>query len=214
MGAIYLVRHGQASFGAVNYDVLSPIGIEQSRQLGYGWEAGNWLPDIAVTGAMQRHHDTALNALATAGQEAGYDVDRGWDEFDHTAIMAAALTGEPPSDPREFQAAFSTAVGAWQAGEAFGDYESYADFTKRVLAAFDRLCESVGKGQSAVAFTSGGPIALVVAHLLTGDAQLWSILNHVIINTSVTKIVTGRAGRTLLSFNEHAHLPADLVTYR
>ncbi|EPM78754.1 hypothetical protein A249_34210, partial [Pseudomonas syringae pv. actinidiae ICMP 18804] len=34
MGSIYLIRHGQASFGADDYDVLSPVGIRQSRVLG------------------------------------------------------------------------------------------------------------------------------------------------------------------------------------
>lgn len=214
MGAIYLVRHGQASFGSDDYDVLSERGIEQSRQLGYAWEAAGWLPTVAVSGAMKRHHDTALNALAMAGQDDGYDVDHGWDEFDHEAIMEAEMPGITPDDPREFQAAFVEATNAWQAGSSKGDHESYAAFTARVLAAFDRLAESAGSGESAVAFTSGGPIAIVVAHLLTGDTSLWSRLNSVIINTGVTKIVTGRSGRSLLSFNEHGHLPADLVTYR
>lgn len=214
MGAIHLVRHGQASFGADNYDVLSAMGVEQSRQLGYGWEAAGWLPTAAFSGAMQRHHDTALNALAMAGQDEGYDVDHGWDEFDHEAVMEAEMPGFSSDDPHEFQAAFIKATKAWRAGSTNGSHESYAAFTARVLAAFDRLADSVGSGESVVVFTSGGPIAIVVAHLLTGDTTLWSRMNSVIINTGVTKIVTGRAGRTLLSFNEHGHLPADLITYR
>jgi len=34
MGTLYLVRHGQASFGADNYDVLSPLGHRQAERLG------------------------------------------------------------------------------------------------------------------------------------------------------------------------------------
>jgi broad specificity phosphatase PhoE len=34
MGNIYLVRHGQASFGAENYDQLSTLGQQQSQRLG------------------------------------------------------------------------------------------------------------------------------------------------------------------------------------
>ena len=34
MSTILLVRHGQASFGAADYDNLSPTGHEQSRVLG------------------------------------------------------------------------------------------------------------------------------------------------------------------------------------
>lgn len=214
MGAIFLVRHGQASFGSANYDELSVRGEEQSRQLGYAWEAAGWLPTTAVSGSMQRHHQTALGALAAAGQDDGYDVDRGWDEFDHEAVMEAQIPGSTVTDPRDFQAAFVHATDRWIAGGSDGDHESFAEFSDRVLGAFDQLAGTAGKGETSVVFTSGGPIALVVAHLLTGGTALWSTLNSVLINTGVTKIVTGRSGRTLVSFNEHGHLPADQVTYR
>lgn len=32
MGSIYLIRHGQASFGAENYDVLSPWVIASPKR--------------------------------------------------------------------------------------------------------------------------------------------------------------------------------------
>ena len=34
MGTLYLVRHGQASFGADDYDQLSELGHKQSVRLG------------------------------------------------------------------------------------------------------------------------------------------------------------------------------------
>ena len=37
--SLLLVRHGQASFGAADYDQLSGRGVEQSRRL------GDWLAD-------------------------------------------------------------------------------------------------------------------------------------------------------------------------
>ncbi len=36
MGTLYLVRHGQASFGSDDYDRLSPLGQRQSQRLGGG----------------------------------------------------------------------------------------------------------------------------------------------------------------------------------
>ena len=214
MGAIFLIRHGQASCGTANYDELSSRGEEQARHLGYAWEAAGWLPTTAASGSMKRHHQTALNALAAAGQVEGYDVDHGWDEFDHEAVMKAQTPGFQTKDPQAFQDAFVRATDRWVAGHADGDHESFADFSARVLAAFDRLTLTAGRGETSVVFTSGGPIAIVAARLLKADATLWSTLNSVMINTGVTKIVTGRSGRTLLSFNEHGHLPADQVTYR
>ena len=63
-------------------------------------------------------------------------------------------------------------------------------------------------------FTSGGPIATVVSHLLAGDDSLFIRLNAVIVNASVTTIINGSTGPRVLSFNEHTHLPRDLVTFR
>ena len=56
--------------------------------------------------------------------------------------------------------------------------------------------------------------------ILTGDrdsaGKLWSKLNPVCVNSGVTRVVTGRRGRTLVTFNEHAHLDGvpDVLTYR
>ena len=47
-----------------------------------------------------------------------------------------------------------------------------------------------------------------------GVPRLWNAFNTVTANASVTRILEGSTGRRLLSFNEHSHLPRDLVTYR
>jgi hypothetical protein len=43
---------------------------------------------------------------------------------------------------------------------------------------------------------------------------MWMRLNPVMINTSVTKVVVGSTGTTLVSVNDHSHLEPDRVTYR
>lgn len=64
-------------------------------------------------------------------------------------------------------------------------------------------------------FTSGGPIVAAVSRMLTGTDDLWLRLNPVTVNTAITKIVSGRSGLTLISFNEHAHLDGtDMLSYR
>ena len=48
-------------------------------------------------------------------------------------------------------------------------------------------------------------------------ADVWTQLNAVTVNASVTKIVVGRRGSTLVSFNDHSHLEGAgnaLVSYR
>ena len=46
MRLIYLVRHGQASFGKRDYDALSELGHEQSRLLGRALAAREIVPDV------------------------------------------------------------------------------------------------------------------------------------------------------------------------
>ena len=59
MSSILLVRHGQASFGAADYDNLSDTGHEQSRVLGAALAARGVAPDVVVAGEMRRHRQTA-----------------------------------------------------------------------------------------------------------------------------------------------------------
>ena len=215
MSAIHFVRHGQASWGKADYDLLSDRGVQQSSYLGMAWEAAGWRPTHAYAGSMRRHAQTAIAALDAAGPSDGYDIDVGWDEFDHVAVVDAHRPGFTTKDPKEFQAVFVEALRRWASTDHDGDYaETFAAFEQRVLGAFERTVTSLGSGQSAAVFTSGGPIAAVASYLLAGDLSLWSRLNTVIINASVTTVVSGGSGHTLLSFNEHTHLPSDMVTYR
>ncbi|MRK00097.1 histidine phosphatase family protein [Aeromicrobium sp. S22] len=213
MGSIHLIRHGQASWGAADYDQLSELGSEQSAALGMSWEASGWAPTWAVAGGMKRHAQTAISTIDASGQGDGYDVDPGWDEFDHLALTRAHDPAALAADPKAFQASLNDALAAWRAG-APGAGETYEDFRGRVMDAFERVVEQAGSGQRVAVFTSGGPIALVVSHLLAGDDSLFQSLNDVVINASVTTVIVGQTGRRLLAFNEHGHLPKDMVTFR
>src|SRR4051812_28359591 len=104
MGVVLLVRHGQASFGAEEYDVLSPAGWEQGRLLGEWLGARGVVPKAVVQGGMRRHRETgeAMSKAARWTIEVG--TDPGWDEFDHLAVVAAygdVATGD--LDRRGFQ---------------------------------------------------------------------------------------------------------------
>ena len=211
MGTIHLVRHGQASWGAADYDELSALGTDQSDALGTSWEASGWSPTDAVAGGMKRHAQTAISVIDACGGD-GYDVDPGWDEYDHLALVRAQASSAP-DDAKAFQAVLNRAIVDWMAGAA-GAGEPYDAFRGRVLAAFEAVVGQATSGRSIAVFTSGGPIALVVSHLLAGDDSLFQRLNDVVINASVTTVISGSTGPRLLAFNEHAHLPQDMVTYR
>ncbi len=70
MSQLFLVRHGQASFGAANYDQLSALGYQQSAWLGEHFaELGIQFSRI-VTGTLARQQQTAASILETSGQYA------------------------------------------------------------------------------------------------------------------------------------------------
>ncbi|HET7071778.1 MAG TPA: histidine phosphatase family protein [Nocardioides sp.] len=220
MGVVLLVRHGQASFGAEDYDVLSETGIEQSRRLGRVLAEQGLAPAAVVHGAMRRQRDTASAIVDAAGWPVTPEVDQGWDEFDHLALMAHGRDGTEglaALDKRTFQRLFDDATDRWSGGGHDGDYaEPWPAFLVRASRALDRVFSRDG---ATVVVSSGGPIAAVCAALVDPAAgpeqvpRLWKAFDDVTVNASVTRVLSGSSGRRLLSFNEHSHLPRDLVTY-
>lgn len=229
MGVVLLVRHGQASFGADDYDVLSEIGWEQSRLLGAYLAERDVTPDVVLRGEMRRHRETVEGMLRGAAWSVPVEVDRGWDEFDHLGVVAGYpdLPQDHELDRREFQRYFELATRRWTSGQHDGDYaESFTAFRERVGRALTRACEGAGPGGTVVVVSSGGPVATACASLVGPDQNdpdqdnpelvwsLWGRFNTVVVNTSVTRVVVGSTGARLLTFNEHAHLEGDHLTYR
>jgi broad specificity phosphatase PhoE len=220
VGQLLLVRHGQASWDSDDYDVLSSVGWEQSRLLGKALTTRAITPDAVLIGGMRRHRETAEACLGELGSSLVAEVDAGWDEFDHVAMLAshpASFEGDKPSKA-EFQEWFEAATDRWTGGEYDDEYaESFSAFTARVGAALRRTAEREG---TVLVFTSGGPISWVAASLLADEPEvagrLWRRLNPVCVNSGVTRLVTGRRGTTLITFNGHAHLDGvpDVLTYR
>ncbi|WP_110240313.1 histidine phosphatase family protein [Nocardioides gilvus] len=207
MGQILLVRHGQASFGTDDYDVLSALGEEQAGLLGR--ELAGLSPDVVVHGELRRQRETAVIAAGAAGWTAPVRVDPRWDEFE-LAGSAARMASREEGSRKAFQRWYEGATDRWLAGEHEPGDEPWVDFCARTSAALVDL-STVG---TAVVFTSGGPIAALAAALLDGGAASYRRLMPVMVNTSVTRVVMGRRGTSLISFNGHEHLSRDLVTYR
>lgn len=232
MAAIYLVRHGQASFGAKDYDQLSPLGEEQSRLLG-SWmrDTGQPLTQVAL-GSAKRHRQSAEQCMTAYGSNMdGWRIDQGFDEFDHEQVLMryrpelanhAALKQLLAADEnprRAFQRLFTASVERWISGAFDADYsESWLQFQQRCQQALARLIETSGGKQDIWVFTSGGAIATIVQSL-TGipDSRIFE-LNAALINTGVTKLLY-RPGQVSLSYlNSPAHLDPlrrpELTTYR
>jgi broad specificity phosphatase PhoE len=222
MGNVFLVRHGQASFGAEDYDALSPLGVSQSEQLGRWLAAGGMTPWRVCSGAMKRHRQTAMSCL-THWNLPGMAVqeDPRFDEFDFRDILAVSQPdlGDwsrvrqliATEAGKGFQGKFSAALRQWiGAPDDAGYRESWPAFKRRCLAALEDVGSASEQGDVWV-FTSGGPIAVMVQGLLEISDRHVLDLNKVVRNGAVTQVIW-RGGRGLLAqFNAVGHLaPGDL----
>jgi broad specificity phosphatase PhoE len=223
MPVVHYVRHGQASFGAADYDVLSGTGQKQAELVGDALARAGVRPDRILAGTLKRQQDTAVGASVAAPFDLPVESDPRWNEYDHLALLrahpATAARSLPagPESSQVFQAALDAALVAWiRTGSNGSAGRTWVEYRDGVLSAQQELLESLGRGGTAIVFTSGGVIAAVGAALLGLGAEGFASLNRVTVNTGITKVVHGRSGTSLLSFNEHAHLiaVAGMLTYR
>ncbi|MDD1016431.1 histidine phosphatase family protein [Pseudomonas rubra] len=236
MGSIYLIRHGQASFGADDYDVLSPVGIRQSQALGEHLAQLGLQLDRCLAGDLRRQQDTARLALA-AMHNAGCEVpaletDNAFNEFDADGVIRSLLPGLLPDEPNalqvlrngacnrsEFQRLFALLIERWHGGEhACEGSESWQAFVQRVDGALQRVLQQAGNGDNIAIFTSGGTIAALL-HLVTRiTARQAFELNWQIINTSLSQLKFRGREVALASFNSQAHVQLlkvpEFITYR
>jgi len=201
--AVLLVRHGQASFGADDYDVLSELGREQARVVGREIARRGLRDPVLVCGTLRRQRDTALEL--GLGEP---HVDGRWDEYDHMGLLERYPSGTPTdTSSRGVQDLLDAALLAWVRDQA-GGWDAFSGGAAAALEA-----ASV-PGRDAVVVTSGGIIAAVAARLLSGGPETVVALNRVSANAAVSTVVVGRSGASLVSYNDHAHLDRALLTYR
>ena len=227
MPSILLVRHGQASFGARDYDVLSADGAVQAAALADELARRDLTVDGVVCGGLERQRDTAAPIAETFGVEIA--TDPRWDEYEMDDILAShtdtsVRVHRPPGADRptvssgEFQDILERGIVEWiRAGDAGPAAETWPAFRSRVSAALEAVAARAGSGATSVVVTSAGVIAAVCVELLALPGESFIAFNRVAINTGLTKIVHGRRGSTLVSFNEHGHLERgerSLVSYR
>ena len=135
-----------------------------------------------------------------------------------SAPVAETELGAAPLSSREFQDVLERALLQWIAAGADGPAgETWPAFAARAASALDNVLDDLGRGETALVCTSGGVLAALCVELLELPAPTLLAFNRVAVNTGVTRVIRGRAGTRLVSFNEHAHLERDgrsLVTYR
>jgi len=225
---ILLVRHAQASFGAADYDVLSELGVAQVRALVAGLERRGITADRVVSGSLRRQLDTAGPCAAAAAVEV--EIDPRLNEYDDADVIEHHSSSNvrlergpgddaPPISSREFQDILDGALRAWVAAGGSGPARTpWPAFLEAATGAVRDLAGSLGRGETAIAVTSGGVLGALCATLIGLAPESFVAFNHVSVNAAMTKVVVGRGGTTLVTFNDHAHLEeagdSSLITYR
>jgi broad specificity phosphatase PhoE len=175
MQETYLIRHGQASARARNYDVLSPLGVQQAQRLGQHLARQRVTIDGVFSGPRQRQRDTALHLVAAA-REAGLELADpvelpAGDEIpvdailflwlprviDHDPVARAMATQNFDHDEREIRRVLFKAMLAWAADEVTSpSLPTFAQFSTRIESA---LSEVRRVGPTTLFVTSAGPVA-------------------------------------------------------
>ncbi len=231
MTTIYLVRHGQASFGAESYDKLSPNGEQQAKLLGQYFDDILKEAPYVVAGSMQRHQQTAKISLAECFPESEIVTIPAWNEFNHQQVFAQyePRFNQPEllkadvaqhENPRAYLSKiFEGAIERWTGGDYHHEYEeSWPEFKARIENGLQHLCDELANTQPryAVVFTSGGVISVAVGKLLGLSPEKTFALNWAIANTSLTTLRLVGNEAQLLSLNEHHFIKAkqpDLLTW-
>lgn len=223
MGTLYLVRHGQASFGSDDYDRLSELGHRQAERLGEYWRERGMRFDAVITGTLRRHRET-WEGIARGMQLPPQDVLSwpGLNEYDSEAVVATIHPEKLPKadTPELYKAHFRLlrqGLSAWMSGQAAPvGMPSYVDFLAGVTTALDHVRDR-HHGAKVLVVSSGGPISTAVGHVLGTSPETTIELNLRIRNTAVTEFAFTPKRHMLVTYNTLPHLdgPAydDWVTY-
>ena len=211
MGTLYLVRHGQASFGAENYDQLSPVGHQQAVRLGQFWRERGQRFDAVITGTLQRHVQTLGGIVEGLGSAPEALRLPGLNEYDSHALIAA-IHPQPlgPADtPERYRAHFRIlcdALAQWMAGVISPQgMPSWNEFSAGVRSALDHVRHHHA-GQNVLLVSSGGPISTAVGEVLGTAPEVTIALNMRIRNSAVTEFSISPKRLMLQTFNTLPHL--------
>ena len=217
MGTLYLVRHGQASFGADDYDQLSARGQQQSERLGAYWRERGLRFDAVLCGTLRRHRQTLAGIRQGLGDQPGPLPEPlllpGLNEYDSQALIRAIHPARlpRPDTPELFKQHFRLlcdALAQWMAGTISpAGMPGWNDFSGGVRAALEQVRREY-VGGNVLLVSSGGPIAAAVGEVLSTPPEVTIALNMRIRNSAVTEFSISPKRLMLQTFNTLPHLDA------
>jgi len=235
MQTVFVVRHGQASAHARDYDVLSSLGEKQARILGEHLARRGVGFDAIVAGPRKRQRDTArllVESAAAAGTRWPEPiVDDDLDEIPLREILIACLPRWIDTDPvarglhdrvhglhspDQIRDVLVRAMRTWALGDLeHPDLASFETFRGCVARAIDA---ARGRGAQVLVATSAGPVAVSLqlgGHPHTGNPTEVMELAMRITNASVTRLafLAGAERPQIESANDASHFAPDDITY-
>jgi broad specificity phosphatase PhoE len=239
MSVLTLVRHGQASYMAEDYDRLSPLGEEQARKLGEFWVRHGIGFDLCYHGPAKRHRRTAeiaAECIVAAGlpwpeMRALPELDE-FDAFRVMQVMTPRLieadpviremnddfrrNQQSPEAGRKLQKLFEAVSRHWCSGEFdMPEVESWSQFRARVQSGVAQMRTEAGSGKNVVAITSGGPISATVADVMKLTPLVAIELLWLSRNCSFSEFLFSGDRYSMHSFNSIPHFDdRRLLTYR
>ena len=219
MGNLYLIRHGQASFGAADYDNLSELGHKQAERLGAYFKQKNMQFDAVITGTLRRHTQTWQGIAKGAGFAHEPLQWQGLNEYDSEAVISAIhpVKLEKPDTPEMYRHHFrllKDGLTQWMNGVVSpAGMPSYIDFQYGVVSALDHVRKT--ESGNVLIVSSGGPISTAVGHILGTTPETTIELNLRIRNASITEFAFTPKRHMLVTYNTLPHLEElpDWVTY-
>lgn len=229
MAAIYLIRHGQASFGKADYDQLSNKGSEQAQRLGKHWLSMP-APDKVYSGDLLRHGQTLEHFwLGYQGEKPSTIMHSGFNEFDHVDLLTcydeqwqsfaqmSAIINQQADANKVFQKEFIGALERWVDGKHDSDYkETWTQFKRRCVNALNdvikqelttkRAIQKTPPSKDICIFTSAGTISVIIQYILGLSDQKTLNINQQLRNTSVTKLLFSEENLSIDYLNNYSHL--------
>ena len=226
MSTIYLIRHGQASFGHDNYDRLSDLGVRQARLLGaYFFRTGVSF-DRVYSGTLERQIDTARAVLSESQSAMTADTLSVLPEFDEFASYSASMhrlaemTAADPAFAEKVSAMLVNRQAFWEVSDSLLQQwrtdeslspsgSAWQAFRTQVAAGLERVRAEGAPGQRAAVFTSGGTISAAMQRVLgLGDEHIIALARQTR-NSSFSTFLCEDGRISLVSFNAVPHLELE-----
>lgn len=220
MATIYLVRHGQASFGAENYDQLSPLGQRQANATGEYFARIGVQFDRVYSGDLSRQRETCERVVALQAGSVEHAIDPRFNEIQNdeqiaklspvvtkTNPLIRALIEKGLSSSKDYQKVIEAVFNYWVSNDCSGyGIQGWPEYSGRVRDAVQEVMSREGSGKTIGIFTSGGTIATAVAQVLgLGGEQTYKFYEP-LFNCSVTQLFYSGENVSLSYFNDRSFL--------